>query len=172
MLVTCAHCGKTSEKPTGDVNRADRAGAPKYCDRVCAGLARRNDRTAAERKAIKADYDRARRERLADQIKAAKAAHHKRTYDPEKAKALRLATAAQIAAYKVAYMADPENRRAKHEYDIARAAGSYGEWADAWRLLLELEREIVRLVPDRYERAKGRRGHYWMNRRQRGELRT
>lgn len=68
-------------------------------------------------------------------------------------------TAARRAEYARRYNADPTNRAAKSEYDLARRAAAYGEHADAYRLLLELQTVIRRMEPDRYLRARAR-GYY------------
>ena len=87
MKIACAHCGKQTDKSTSEVNRARKAGLSLYCDRACSGLGRRKHRAAAQKIEEKRAYDAARRVALADEIKAQKAAYHKRTYDPVKAAA-------------------------------------------------------------------------------------
>jgi len=170
VLVECAHCGEFAELPSGHVNRSRAAGLRLYCGRACAGLGRRSGRTPEEKRAAKAAYDAAYRER--NDRRAKKAAYHKRTYDPAKAREQREAKRDRMRVIQRAWYDDPANRESKRQYDEARRGMAYGDFADAHRLLIELEREIRRLTPDRYERAKARRGPYWMNRRSRGELRT
>lgn len=41
MIITCAHCGKQVDKPTGSVNRSMKNGRPTYCSRKCAAAPRR-----------------------------------------------------------------------------------------------------------------------------------
>lgn len=172
MDFVCEHCGASSARRATDVARARAAGRRLFCSRNCAGLARRVERTEEERRSRKAAYDKDYRERDRGNRRAKKAEYHRRTYDPDKARAIRDANAEAIRQYKADWYADPSNRERKRQYDEARRASEYADFAEAWRLVLELEREVRRLTPDRYERAKARRGPYWMNRRPRGELRT
>jgi hypothetical protein len=57
MKFRCAHCGKTAEKPTGEINRARNEGRKLYCGRRCFGLAQRKHKTKAQRKEEKRLYD-------------------------------------------------------------------------------------------------------------------
>ena len=151
----CDHCGK-----------AVRGHVPRqycrhlYCGRRCFGLARRAPKH--ERVARKQAYDRARRIALAAEIKAQKADYFRRTYDPVKAAQERKKTMARH----VAYCRRPEYRAQKAAYDRAARAKEYGPFADAYGVLLELQREVVRQMPDKYERAKAR-GYYLRTAQQR-----
>lgn len=49
MDIKCARCGKSAEKQSGGVRRSWRQGAPVYCGRKCAGLARRKHKTKAQK---------------------------------------------------------------------------------------------------------------------------
>lgn len=129
------------------MNRSDRAGAPLYCGKGCALAARRVERTAEEKKALKAAYDRDYRKRDPEAMKAYKALYYQETRDPERERAVRKAKMPQH----IEYCRRPEYKAWKHEYDIQRAADEYGEFADTWRLLLDLEKEI-RSQATAYER--------------------
>ena len=120
-------------------------GAPLYCGRACAGLARR--RNQAEKIAAKAAYDKERRAKLRDRIKAEKAAYYQRTKDPIKEAAQRKAR----MHLHVAYCQRPEYRAWKSEYDRQyRAHRQFGEYAEAFMLLLDIENEVASQA-SRYE---------------------
>lgn len=128
----CAQCGIATERSRSAVSRARKKGAPLFCGRVCAGLHRRKGKTIAEKKAEKAAYDAKYRELHSDKIKAQKAAHYRATYNPEKARYERK----RRMPYHVEYCRKPEYRRYKQEYDTKYRASDYGEFADAYMILV------------------------------------
>lgn len=136
----CPQCQGDFTPSTGHANRAAKLGAPLYCGRACAGLARRRavPLTDAEAKAAKKAYDAQRRIDLADRIKAEKAARHKRTYDPVKAAVER----AKNMARHIEYCRSPEYKAWKSEYDRRRKFAAFGPFAEAAMLLADLEQEI------------------------------
>ena len=137
--MACCHCGFTHLFEVSRVNRALSIGAPLYCGKECAGLARRTNKTPEQKRAEKAAYDASRRERLANQIKAQKSAHHRRTYDPIKAAQKRQ----ERMPRHVEYCRRPEYVAWKADYDAKRRARqNFGEFADAFLLLQDVEREI------------------------------
>lgn len=138
MKFKCAHCRKTADKPTWEVNRAQRAGLRLFCGRRCAGLARRTGKTKAQKRAEKKAYDARRRVELAAELKVKKAAYHRRTYDPALARVERK----KRAAFHAEYCRRPSYRLWKREYDRRHRAKAYGPFADAFELTLELNREI------------------------------
>lgn len=149
-LVTCA-CGHPAMLQVSAVNRASRAGAPIYCTRECAGIARRlkNPPTEAERKAAKAEYDaiyRADPTRRARK-KALNRARHLATYDPVKAAAERKAKMPRH----VEYCRRPEYRAWKSQYDRRhRASKEFGEFWESALLILDLQTEVLSRA-SRYE---------------------
>jgi hypothetical protein len=170
----CPQCAAQFETRAGHVNRAAKTGAPLYCGRACAGMARRlpMPKSAEQKKAEKAAYDREYRERIGDKLAAKKRAW----YEANRPQVL-----AQMTEYRktrmpqhVEYCRRPEYRALKHEYDRKRNEAKYQEWADAWRLLLDLEKEI-RSRATAYERrvangyytrnAQKRRRELWMLRK-------
>lgn len=146
MQITCAHCGKVADKAAGAVNRARKVGLAIYCDRICAGLGRRKQpKSVEQRKAEKRAYDAVRRDALADEIKAAKAAYHKRTYDPAKAAIHRQ----KRMPYHVEYCRRPEYREWKREYDRQyRASKEYGEFAECFLLVMDIRAECLSQMTD------------------------
>lgn len=141
----CAHCAATATTSSGAFNRANKLGAPLYCGKACAGIARRKFKSVEQRKAEKSAYDAARREALADQIKAAKRDYHKRTYDPVKAAAVRK----QRMPHHVEYCRRPEYREWKREYDRTyRANKEYGEFADCFLLVMDIRAECLSQMTD------------------------
>jgi hypothetical protein len=145
MRITCAYCGAKSEKPTGIVNRARNAGAPLYCDRECAGLGRRKNKSVEQLKAEKREYDARRRIELADEIRAAKREYHKRTYDPiEAAKKRKLRM-----PYHVEYCRRPEYRAKKKAYDhVYNAKRNYGPFWEIQLLTLDIRNAVLERQTD------------------------
>lgn len=141
MKRICPQCREPFEASTGKARRADKKGAPLYCGRACAGLARRNPNppTEAERKAAKAAYDAKYRALNHEARKAQKAAYYREHRDPEKERAARKARMPKH----VEYCRRPEYRAWKSEYDSRyRAQKIFGPFAEAFLLLQDIEREI------------------------------
>lgn len=139
MRIVCRHCKKAVDKPAGAVTRARAIGAPLYCGRRCAGLARRTHKTKAQKRAEKAAYDRIYRAKNLASIKAKKAAHFKRTYDPVAAAVERKKNMPRH----VAYCRRPEYRAKKSIYDKQhRAKKWFGPFAEVAILTTDLNREI------------------------------
>lgn len=110
-----------------------------YCDRACAGVARRKEQTAEEKRAAKAEYDARRRVEKAEEIRAAKRARHLATYDPAKAREHRKS---RMAAH-VEYCRRPEYRQWKKQYDRKyRCQREYGPFWEAATLLLDVQEEV------------------------------
>lgn len=135
-------CSMGFECEPNRFNKAQSIGAPLYCGKFCAGWARRKPKLPeAERRAAKAEYDRARRARLLDQIKAQKRAHyyanHERILAAERAKR------PQKRIYHAEYCRQPEYAAKKAQYDKElRAKKAFGPFADAFLALQNLESEI------------------------------
>jgi hypothetical protein len=141
------------------IRRAVREGKPLYCNRVCSGLARRVP--PDEKKETKRVYDARRRVELATEISVKKAAYYQRTRDPAKERGYRRANMARH----VELCRRPEYRAYKADYDRELRAAEYGEYADAYLLLLDLEQEI-RSRASSYERRRAR-GYYTRSAQQR-----
>ena len=138
----CPICPTVFAPRLAQAKRALNIGAPMYCGRACAGLARRlkHPPTAIERKASKKAYDAEYRLRDIETRKAKKAAYHQRTYDPIAAAAVRKAR----MPYHVEYCRQPEYKDWKAGYDSRyRANKVFGEFAEAFLLLQDVEREIA-----------------------------
>ena len=135
----CKHCSKRVRQSVGAVNRALKIGAPLYCDRKCAGLARRVYKPKAQKIAEKRLYDMEYRRKNRRLLKAKKRAYFQRTYDPAKAAAERKAR----MHLHVAYCRQPSYRRWKRRYDRKyRAQKMFGPFADSFLILQRLEKEI------------------------------
>ena len=165
--IVCSYCGKVEQKDVSAINLARRIGSPLFCSRQCSAERRRINRPVAERKRLKSEYDAKRREVLHDELCAKKREHHRLTYDPVKARAYRKHRAFDHTAYCRRYYADPVKKAGKFEYDVQRRGREYAEYMEAWRLLIELERTIRTMVPDRYERQKNRGYFLKINERKR-----
>jgi hypothetical protein len=137
-----------------------------YCSRVCFGLDRRKNISGEQKKAEKRVYDIAYRERNAAKRKAQKAAYHKRIYDPVQAAIARKAR----MPYHVEYCRRPAYKAKKQKYDKARRASEYGPAAEAYRVFLDLWKEI-RLRTTSYE-AKWENGTWGKVQARRREARA
>lgn len=141
MLITCAHCSKQTERSAGHVNRSRKIGMRLFCNRTCAGLARRLavPKTKAQKVEEKRLYDIAYRQKNALALKDRKRAYFRKTYDP----ALAAVKRKERMPLHVAYCRRPEYRAYKQRYDAEhRARKLFGEFADAALLLTEVEKEI------------------------------
>lgn len=152
IAAVCAYCGSEVKQSQGSIRRAIREGRPLYCNRVCFGLARRVPLN--QKKESKRIYDALRRVDKAAEIRAKKKAYYQRTRDPTEEHKRRRANMGRH----VEYCRQPEYRAYKSDYDRQHRAKQYGEFAEAYLLLLDLEREI-RSRATRYERLKAR-GYY------------
>ena len=150
MKCVCQQCGTEFERATGHVNRANAIGAPLYCNRTCAGLARRTPKpTDAEAKAAKREYDKAYRAANLERIKAEKLAW----YHANHAEILARMTAKRKdkMPYHLEYCRQPAYRAWKSEYDLQRrATKQFGEFSEAFLILQEVEKEINQRA-SRYE---------------------
>lgn len=142
----------------GAANRADKLGAPLYCGRVCSGLARRVNRSAEEKKDAKAEYDRQRRAELCEKLRKEKRDAYYASHEENKARAAELRRTAEYKEKHLEYLRTPEYRAKKKEYDDKLREAEYADFAESWRLLLALEKEI-RSRQSSYERRKAR-GYY------------
>jgi hypothetical protein len=159
VVAFCEYCGGVVQQSQSSVRRAIRDGRPLYCDRVCSGLARRV--TPHQKKEAKRIYDARRRTEKAAEISVKKAAYYQRTRDPAKERERRL----ENMDRHVEYCRRPGYVAYKANYDRQYRAEEYGEFAEAYLLLLDLEREI-RIRSTWYERAKAR-GYYTRSAQQR-----
>ncbi len=147
----CEQCGVYFERPNGQIGRCGKM----FCSMKCAGMARRKHRTDAEKKQIKARYDEKYRAINAQKIKSNKREYFAKTYDPRKARIAR----AKMMPRHVEYCRRPEYRKYKAKYDAQYNASEYGPFADAYRLYVELSKEIRQRCPSAYERRKAK-GYY------------
>lgn len=138
MKYRCAHCGKANDGFAGHVNRAQARGLKLYCDRKCSGLGRRLGKTKAQLKEEKRLYDIEYRAKNLEAIKAKKRAHFQKTYDRKAAAEYRK----QRMHLHVEYCRRPEYKAWKREYDRRYRASEFGEFAEAYMLTIDLNREI------------------------------
>lgn len=136
--------------PTGAVSRAHKLGAPIYCSRVCAGLARRKNKTVAEKKEEKRLYDIAYRAEHAERRAQQYAEWFRQHYDPVAAAVARKANMPRH----VEYCRQPAYKAKKRVYDRKRRALVYGEFAEAHSLLVDIK-HALREEGDWYERHAG-----------------
>src|SRR5262249_31406970 len=107
-------------------------------NRVCMGLARRQNKTKSQKVEEKRLYDQQYRVKNRAMLKAKKAAYFQRTYDPAKAAGERK----KRMPRHVEDCRRPEYKAKKRQYDREYRAREYGEYGDAFNILLDLEREL------------------------------
>ena len=150
--ILCPACGKKSWRTHSDINRARKLGVPIYCNRKCAGMGHRKKNPKTPRnpnwKAMKAEYDRKYRKKNRKALRKKKKAYFKRTYDPVKAAVKRKETMPRH----VEYCRQPKYKAYKRQYDKKLRAAAFGEYADAYKTLLVLLKEIKQQEPDRFQR--------------------
>lgn len=147
MKIICPQCGKEAEKDTGDVNRAKKLGLPIYCNRTCAGLARRCNRTDEEKKKIKSDYDKQRTDRHELWYLLWRGFEFRLDYEenPEKYRKERQ------RKYKkhLEYLRTDKYKAWKKEYDLKYLAKKdFGIYWESAILLKELENQLLKIRPD------------------------
>lgn len=138
--VICDQCGNTVLKESNHVNRARKDGAKLFCNQKCFGLSRRNNKTDAQKKAEKAEYDCKYRASNASELQRKKKAYYEKNKDKVKKK---------HAAYRkknmqrhVEYCRQPEYKKKKAVYDrMYRAKKNFGEFWESALILNELEQE-------------------------------
>lgn len=157
----CTQCGVAIAKSVSAVNRATRIGAPLFCGRSCFHASRRVEKDAATKRAEKAAYDRARRAALADKLRSEKRVAYYARHSENLAKQAIYRSRPGHQQIHNAYLARPEQRAKKRDYDSKLRESEYGEFSEAWRLLLELETEI-RSRATAYERRVAN-GYYTRN---------
>lgn len=141
----CPQCSRAFTAEYGQVNRAKRSGSPKYCGRICSGLARRKGKTEERKRADKSAYDKARRLKLAERIKRGQAEYYQRTRDPAKEAAKRK----ERMPKHVEYCRRPEYRELKQKYDkVYRAKTNHGEFWESAIIALEIRRTCLELSDD------------------------
>lgn len=129
----------------GEINRAQKTGRPIYCGKICAGMKRQDEKTAEQKKEEKRIYDKKRREKYKDRIKAEKAAYFKRTYDPVEAAVKRK----ERMPKHVEYCQRPEYKAWKAEYDRKYLARKqFGEFWEAALALRSIEQEISERISE------------------------
>jgi hypothetical protein len=110
----------------------------------CSGLARRKNRTIAQRKEQKRLYDKAYRDDDRNNLKRRRRESYLRNYEPVKAAAYRQAR----MHLHVQYCRQPEYKEKKREYDRHFRASEYGDFAEAHLLLVDIEREVRSRITD------------------------
>jgi len=132
-----------------------------YCGLKCSRIGRRKEHPKTPRnpnwKAIKKAYDREYRRKNRAMLKKKKHAYFLRTYDPVKAAKERKKTMARH----VEYCRQPAYKAYKREYDKKYRAEEFGDFAEAYKVLLLLIKEINLQQPDRAERYRQSGRHQW-----------
>ena len=146
-LVFCPVCGFGVMKKNGAIARAAKVGMALYCSRECSGVAHRKGRSKAERVEAKRVYDAKYRAERAAELKARKAAYHKRTYDPTAAREVR----AKRMPYHIEYCRQPKYVAWKREYDKQyRAKKLFGPFWESALLVNDINFEVLARA-SRYE---------------------
>jgi hypothetical protein len=145
IFIVCEQCGSDALLEVGAVNRARKGGLRIFCGRKCAGMARRTNKTKAQKVEEKRLYDIEFRVKNRERIKREKAERFKRTYDPEKARVERRANMARH----IEYCRRPEYKEHKRKYDRAyRAKSDYGEFWESFLLVMDIDKEVDSRMTD------------------------
>lgn len=142
MEIICNHCGKPSDKKAAYVHRAIKIGAPQYCDKTCAGLARRDNKTKQQKIVEKSEYDRQYRAKNVELLK-----QKKEIYNQSSAgRAMQKRARDKRKEYHKEYIRTESYRKWKHQYDaMYNAKTAFGEF---WEASLILEK-ICQVVDNR-----------------------
>jgi len=172
VKVKCSYCRKVFWQAAGAYNLAERIGSPHYCTKKCFGLARRKNRSDKEKKRLKAEYDKKRRTELAEELRAKKKAAYA-IWGPRHREEERKKRKERMPLH-VEYCRQPEYKIYKSEYDKKRKLSRFGPFAEAYKVLEELKREIKKQMPDRFERyaQSGRQQWNPTNQQRRRRART
>jgi hypothetical protein len=162
-LILCPTCKKRKPRTNSAINKAKKDGLKIYCGRACAGKGRRKENPVTPRnpnwKAMKAEYDRKRREKLGDKLRAKKKAAYA-VWGPQHREKERENRKKRMP-YHVEYCRQPKYKKYKVEYDRKLRAKAFGDFAECHRLLLQLTREINKQCPDRFEKYRQSGRHQW-----------
>lgn len=138
----CPICNSEFTKSTGTINRAKKKNRKLYCSQKCSGFAHRKIISLEEKKRLKAEYDKQYREKNLEEIKLKKKEYFQKTYDPVQAAIDRKKTMPRH----VEYCRRPEYKVWKKQYDHDyRYQIRFGEYAEAAKILYQLENSIDRL---------------------------
>jgi len=139
IILVCEHCGGSFERERSQHDHRVKRGCLRiFCSLKCAGANKKLAITDSEKKASKADYDREYRSKNLDLIKAKKAEHYQKTADREKEREIRK----KRMPLHVEYCRRPEYKEKKSKYDRQLRAKAYGEFAEAYLTLLQIDKEI------------------------------
>lgn len=139
----CPVCKKESEKYVGHYNRSKSIGAPVYCDRICAGIGRRDNKTTEQKKQEKAEYDKKLRSDEAYSAKKKITQHEWFTRDYSENPAKYKKRREDKYPKHLQYLSTPKYKAWKKGYDEKfRANKLYGEFAEASIVLTRIEAEL------------------------------
>lgn len=172
--IICPSCGKKAFRSVSAINRAKKDGLKIYCSRKCSAIGRRKDNPKTPRnpnwKTMKADYDRKRRKEKSKELKAKKKAAYA-IWGPKHREEERQKRKERMPKH-VEYLRQPEYKAWKVKYDKKRRAEQFGDFKDAYTVLLKLTKEIKKQMPNRFERYAQAQRQQWnpvnQQRRRRG----
>lgn len=134
----CAYCGEDLNKSTGHINRAKKQGLKLYCNRTCAGMGRRANKTSEQKRKEKAEYDKKYREINSELIK-----NKTRIYNQSEAgRAMQKRSREKKKDYHKKYCQTQEYKNYKRDYDQKyRAKNCYGEYWESFILIQEISNQ-------------------------------
>lgn len=145
MKVICEYCKKECERENGHVNRARKLGLKVFCNRKCAGLGRRVNRTEEQDKEIKRVYDIEYRARNRDYRKERAKAYN----ESPAGRAMQKRNREKFKQSHLEYFRTEEYKKWKHEYDQTHNAKKmYGEFWESFLIIKEVEKIIE---PEKYD---------------------
>jgi hypothetical protein len=158
LWLQCENCRKRFQRERSQQAHRIRRGCKEvFCSMQCRGKSRRT--SEASRVLRKKLYDERYRAKNRILLIEKKAAYHRRTYDKDEARKLRKKRMAWHVEYCRRYYSDPKRKADKVRYDLEYRASKYGPYAEAYKAMVRLNKELLKLAPDKYERLKAR-GYY------------
>ncbi len=146
--IECPACGQRSLRTVSDINRAAKDGLRIFCNRECAGVGRRVESPVSPRnpnwKAMKKEYDKKYRQQNIEKLKREKKEYYART-GPLRRDKEREARKKRMPMH-VEYCRRPEYRIKKKDYDLDRRAKAFGEFSESYKILLEIQKEVLSRV--------------------------
>lgn len=142
VKLICGACGKEYEKSTGHYNRAIKVGYKMFCSHACSFEHRKVERTNEEKKALKSEYDKKRRNGpIREVILKKKKEYYVSHRDPVKEAQYRKE---KRMPYHVEYCRKPEYRTKKKVYDQQyKNQKEYGEYAECAILAEKIKKTII-----------------------------
>lgn len=171
MITNCSHCKAKIEKLAWMVKKSKAEGNPLYCDRKCAGKAKRTSKE--EKVRLKAEYDKRYREANEEYIKE----RNQKYNETPAGRAMQKRNREKMKESHLAYCRTPKYKKWKHEYDQLHVAKKkYGELWESHLAIKKIQKEIdareVRQINNLHNKTQKRRTQWQQQKRTKSSLQT